>query len=264
MGNRSWVSSAPGAQLFFDWHRYFPPGQPAEECDDARLAPVPGHFPRIGPPAGPGIELVVPPDSAPIGQGYRPEPAQHAFGGMLVFSVPVTADRSCRKKPHPAAPLSRPVWNSVELRTHSLGGRCQGWLRVYVNQAVHLARCPAVTAALDTASDGYHKPAAVWWGTLHLPRSRRQGRGGHRQTPRAPGPPARSGARSFRAPSRGRVDGYGLVSRSCICSRIESAMALMNFLMILSSPALSWSSRALVRCPRDPKKASPVAMPCFV
>jgi hypothetical protein len=42
-----------------------------------------------------------------------------------------------------------------------------------------------------------------------------------------------------RAPSHGRVDIYGLVSRSCICSRMESAMALMNFSMVLSSPGLN-------------------------
>ena len=46
------------------------------------------------------------------------------------------------------------------------------------------ARRPAVIAALDTASDGYHNPAAVWW-ALHLPWSRRHRPCGHRQTPAA-------------------------------------------------------------------------------
>jgi len=31
------------------------------------------------------------------------------------------------------------------------------------------ARCPAARSALDAAPEAYHNPAAVWWGTLHLP-----------------------------------------------------------------------------------------------
>ena len=86
-----------------------------------------------------------------------------------------------------------------KVRTHSLGGRCQGWLRVYVNQAVSPLLVRRSQPPLIPPRTDITNPRQSGGGSLHLPRSRRHGPGGHRQTPRAPGPPARSCARASRS-----------------------------------------------------------------